>query len=69
MQVDKNSDLHPCAYFSRTFSSTQCNYDNYDHELLMVILALEEWHQYHQGTAHPITVITDHKNFSYIKDP
>ena len=69
MQADENSDLHACAYFSRTLSSTQCNYDIYDHELLAVILALEEWHQYLQGTAHPITIITDHKNLSYIKDP
>ena len=69
MQVDENSDLHPCAYFSRTFSSAQRNYDIYDHKLLTVILALEEWRQYLQGTAHPITVITNHKNLSYIKDP
>ena len=69
MQADENSNLHPCAYFSRTFSSTQCNYDIYDLELLAVILALEEWRQYLQGTAHPITIITNHKNLSYIKDP
>ena len=69
MQEDGNSDLHPCAYFSRTFSSAQHNYDIYDRELLAVILALEEWCQYLQGTAHPITIITDHKNLSYIKDP
>ena len=69
MQMDENSDLHPCAYFSRTFSSAQCNYNIYDRELLTVILALEKWHQYLQGTAHPITIITDHKNLSYIKDP
>ena len=69
LQADKNSDLHPCAYFSCTFSSAQHNYDIYDHELLAVILALEEWHQYLQGTAYPITIITDHKNLSYIKDP
>ena len=69
MQTDKNSDLHPCAYFSHTFSSAQCNYDIYDWKLLVVILALEEWRQYLQGTAHPITIITDHKNLSYIKDP
>ena len=69
MQADENSDLHPCTYFSCTFSSTQRNYDIYDHELLAVILALEEWHQCLQGTAHPITIITDHKNLSYIKDP
>ena len=69
MQANENSDLHPCTYFSCTFSSTQHNYDIYDHELLAVILALEEWHQYLQGTAHPITIVTDHKNLSYIKDP
>ena len=69
MQMDENSDLHPCAYFSRTFSSAQRNYDIYDRELLAVILALEEWCQYLQGTAHPITIITNHKNLSYIKDP
>ena len=69
MQADENSDLHPCTYFSCTFSSAQCNYDIYDHELLAVILALEKWHQYLQGTAHPVTIITDHKNLSYVKDP
>ena len=69
MQVDENSDLHPCAYFSRTFSSAQRNYDIYDCKLLAVILALEEWRQYLQGTAHPITVITNHTNLSYIKHP
>ena len=69
MQADKNSDLHPCTYFSRTFSSAQRNHNMYDWELLTVILALEEWHQYLQGTTHLITIITDHKNLSYIKDP
>ena len=68
-QVDENSDLHPYAYYSCTFSSAQRNYNIYNHELLAVILALEEWHQYLQGTTHPITIITDHKNLSYIKDP
>ena len=69
MQVDENSDLHSCTYFSHTFSSVQHNYDIYDCELLVVILALEEWHQYLQGTTHPIIIITDHKNLSYVKDP
>ena len=68
MQADENSDLYPCAYFSHTFSSAQCNYDIYDQELLAVILALEEWCQYLQGTTHPVTIITDHKNLSYVKD-
>ena len=69
MQADENSDLHPCAYFSCTFSSAQQNYDIYDQELLAVILALEEWHQYLQEITHLITIITDHKNLFYIKNP
>ena len=36
MQADENSDLHPCAYFSHTFSSAQRNYDIYDRELLVL---------------------------------
>ena len=69
LQNDTNQDLHLCAYFSRTFTPAQRNYDIYDRELLTVILALEEWRQYLQGTQHPITIITDHKNLSYVKDP
>ena len=61
--------VHPCTYFSCTFSSAQCNYDIYDWELLAMILALEEWRQYLQGTMHPVTIITNHKNLSYVKDP
>ena len=69
MQTDENLDLHPCAYFSHIFSLAQQNYDIYDQDLLAVILALEEWYQYLQGTTHPVTIITNHKNLSYIKNP
>ena len=51
MEADENSDLHPCAYFSCTFSA-QRNYDIYDRELLAVILALEEWRQYQEPLLH-----------------
>ena len=30
MQSDEAGDLHPCAYFSKTFSSAKHNYDIYD---------------------------------------
>ena len=68
MQKDTNGDPHPCAYFSKTFSLAEWNYDIYDRKLLAVILVLAEWKHYLQGTSHPISVITDHKNLSYIKD-
>ena len=69
MQPDTSGDLHPCAYFSKTFSVAEQNYDIYDQELLAVILALVEWKHYLQGTSHPISILTDHKNLSYLKDP
>ena len=69
MQTDDNGDHHPCAYFSKIFALAERNYDIYDRELLAVILALDEWQQYLRGTTHPVTIITNHKNLSYIKDP
>ena len=43
LQTDANKDLHPCAYFSHTFTVAQWNYNIYNQELLVVILTLEEW--------------------------
>ena len=69
MQKDSNGDLHPCAYHSATFAPAERNYDIYDRELLTIIQALKEWHHYLTGTKHPVTVITDHKNLGYFKQP
>ena len=69
MQKDSNGDLHPCAYHSATFSPAERNYDIYDRELLAVIQALKEWRHYLTSTEHPVTVITDHKNLGYFKQP
>ena len=69
MQRDDNGDLHPCAYLSQTFSPAECNYDIYDRELLAVIHALDHWRHYLQGTPHPVTLLTDHKNLTYFRQP
>ena len=69
MQKDSNGDLHPCTYHSATFSPVERNYDIYDGELLAVIQALKEWRHYLTGTEHPVTVITDHRNLGYFKQP
>jgi len=50
MQKDGNGDLHPCAYYSKTFAPAEQNYNIYDRELLPIIHALEEWRQYLTGT-------------------
>ena len=69
MPKDSNGDLHPCAYHSAIFSPAERNYDIYNRELLAVIQALKEWHHYLTRTEHPVTVITDHKNLGYFKQP
>ena len=69
MQQDGNGDLHPCAYLSQTFSPMECNYDIYDRELLAIIHALDHWCHYLQGTHHPVTLLTDHKNLTYFHQP
>ena len=69
MQKDFNGDLHPFAYHSATFSPAERKYDIYDRELLVVIQALKEWSHYLTGTEHLVTVITDHKNLGYFKQP
>ena len=59
--------VHPCAYYSRSLSSAERNYDVGDRELLAVKLALEEWRHWLEGAEHPFTVWTDHKNLEYIQ--
>ena len=68
-QRDTNGDLHPCAYLSKSFSETERNYEIYDRELLGIVRALEEWQHYLEGSGHPVTILTDHKNLSYFKQP
>ena len=69
MQKDDNGDLHPCTYLSQTFTAAEQNYNIYGQELLAVIHALDHWHHYLQGTSHPMTLLTDHKNLTYFRQP
>lgn len=41
-------------------------YDISIQELLVVKLAVEEWHHWFEGTREPFLVWTDHKNLEYI---
>ena len=69
IQKDDNGDLHSCTYLSQTFTAAKRNYDIYDRELLTVIHTLDHWCHYLQGTNHPVTLLTDHKNLTYFCQP
>jgi hypothetical protein len=66
-QLDSNGDKHPIAYYSRTFTQAERNYEIYDRELLGIIRALEEWRHYIQGSGHTTEVYSDHKNLTYFR--
>ena len=57
------------AYYSATFTLTECNYDIYEQELLAIIKALEHWRQYLIWTQEPFTILTDHINLLFWKSP
>ena len=66
-QQDDNRDWHPCRYISHSFNATQQNYKIYDRELLGIIWALETWRHYLQGSSHPTTILSNHKNLTYFR--
>jgi hypothetical protein len=61
--------MHPVAYYSATFTPTERNYDVYERELLAVVKALKNWRPHLAATEHPITILTDHANLLYWKNP
>ena len=59
----------PIAYYSTTFTPTERNYDIYERELLAVIKALDHWRPHLAATEEPVTVLTDHANLTFWKNP
>ncbi|KAJ3473163.1 hypothetical protein NLI96_g13105 [Meripilus lineatus] len=60
-----DSDIHPIAFHSRTFTPPELNYDIHDKELLAIFEAFKVWRHYLEGSALPVDVVTDHKNLTY----
>ena len=63
--VNKDNEVHPVAFHSRTFTAVELNYDTHDKELLAIFEAFKIWQHYLEGPAYPIDVVTDHKNLEY----
>ena len=63
--VNEDNEVHPVAFYSRTFTVAELNYDTYDKELLAIFEAFKIWRHYLKGLAYPIDVVTDHKNLEY----
>ena len=60
-----DAELRPVAFFSRTLTAPELNYDTHDKELLAIYEAFRSWRHYLEGSGSPIDVVTDHKNLEY----
>jgi hypothetical protein len=69
LEQQKKLVLHPITYYSATFTPTQSNYDIYDRELLVIMMALDHWRQYLGWTKVPFTIMRDHANLQCWKSP
>ena len=63
--MTKDNEIHPVAFYSRTFFTPELNYDIHDKELLAIFEAFKIWRHYLEGSASPIDVVMDHKNLEY----
>ncbi|WAQ88258.1 hypothetical protein PtA15_9A385 [Puccinia triticina] len=61
---DKDNELHPVAYLSRSLIQAERNYEMFDKELLAIVAAFKEWRHYLEGNPNRLKAIvyTDHRN-------
>ncbi len=67
IQMKKNDELHSMTFFSKNLASTECNYEIYDKELLIIIRCFEQWRLELLFTKSNVFVkmLIDHKNLKY----
>ena len=63
--LEDSGKWHPIAFFSKSLSPVEWNYEIHDKEMLAIIWALEEWWHFLEGTPHQFKIWTDHKNLEY----
>jgi hypothetical protein len=69
LQKKEDGKKHPIAYYSKTLSAAEQNYNIYDLELLAIVNALDHWRPYLAGSPHKIIIYSNHQNLLYWKEP
>jgi len=64
-QSTMDGKWHPIAFYSKSLSSVEQNYEIHDKEMLVIICVLEEWRYFLEGATYPVEIWTDHKNLKY----
>ena len=56
---------YPMAFYSKSLSSVEWNYEIHDKEMLAIIRVLEEWRHFLKEATYPVEIWTNHKNLEY----
>lgn len=64
-QKQRDGHWHPIAYFSRKLQGPETRYETHDSEMLAIVEAFRHWRHYLEGSAHTVSVLTDHNNLTY----
>jgi len=57
--------MAPVAFYSKSLSSMEWNYEIHNKEMLAIIRTLEEWRHFLEGATHSVEIWTDHKNLEF----
>ena len=68
-QLDGRGKHRAIGFFSKTFNEAERNYDIHDRELLAVFRGLTHWRHLLLSSPFETTVLTDHKNLEYYREP
>src|SRR5882672_9630760 len=60
-----DGDIHLIMFYSPSMQPAELNYEIYDKELLAIFEAFRQWHNYLEGSAHVVLMLSDHKNLKY----
>ena len=64
---DFHDERHPIAYFSKTLSPAERNYDIYDRELLAIIYAVKAFCYLLLGAQQKFLIQSEHEDLTYFK--
>jgi len=64
-QLPREEKWHPVAFYSKSLSLVEQNYEIHNKEMLTIICTLEEWRHFLEGARHPVEIWTDYKNLEY----
>jgi len=64
-QLPREEKWHPVAFYSKSLSLVEQNYEIHNKEMLIIICALEEWRHFLEGAHYLVEIWIDHKNLEY----